>query len=262
MTVFAEPTWATALGASLVAGLATGAGALPAAFVGHAGPRAESAMMGFAAGVMLAASFFSLLLPALEQLGAVYPAGLAVGARAMGALVLGALVIGVLHRLAPHAHFLKGKEGLELAALRRVWLLVIAISLHNVPEGLAVGVGVATGEWGVALPVTVGIALQNAPEGLVVALALIREDHGRAAAIAIATATGLVEPIASVLGFLAMGLASGLLPYGLAFAAGAMIYVVSDEIIPESHRAGFSGAATWGTVGGFALMGLLDAAFA
>jgi ZIP family zinc transporter len=261
-------SWSAILGLALLPGLATALGALPALFVRRVSPSVESVLLGFGAGVMLAASFLSLLAPALEAVG---------GLRAVGALLVGAAAVSGLHRLVPHEHFAKGPEpGLTVPgaaarteaeraraeAVRRTWLFVAAITLHNVPEGLAVGVGLATGEAAVSLPIAVGIALQNVPEGLVVALSLLAAGSSRAASAGIGVASGLVEPVASGLGLAAVAVVSGVLPYALAAAAGAMIYVVSGEIIPESHRMDRSEPATWGTLIGFAAMTLLAVAFA
>lgn len=257
----AQPTWYVAFATSLAAGVATGVGALPILLVRTLTGRSEAALMGFSAGVMLAASFFSLLLPALTELSESH-SELAGAFRACGALVAGAAVLGVLNRFTPHEHFLKGPKGSDPRSLQRMWLFVVAITLHNVPEGLAVGVGVGSAQAGVGLPVAVGIALQNMPEGLVVAVSLLREGYSRRMALLVALATGLVEPVSSVLGFGAVSVAAGLLPYGLAFAAGAMIYVISDEIIPESHRGEAAEVATWGTIVGFVVMTVLDTALA
>lgn len=254
-----QPTWYVALAASLAAGVATGVGALPILFVRTLTARTDAALMGFSAGVMLAASFFSLLLPAITELSAAH-GDLPGAMRACGGLVVGAVVLSALNRFTPHEHFLKGPKGSDPRSLQRMWLFVVAITLHNVPEGLAVGVGVGSGEAGVGLPVAVGIALQNMPEGLVVAISLLREGYIRRTALLVALATGLVEPVSSVFGFAAVTVAAGLLPYGLAFAAGAMIYVISDEIIPESHRGDASEVATWGTIVGFVVMTVLDTA--
>lgn len=245
-----------ALGASLAAGLATGVGALPVLAIRELTDRSAGALLGLSAGVMLAAAVFGLLLPAL---GALAPDGAAAAAGGVvAALLAGAGLIEVLHRVMPHEHFDKGREGPATRRLAQVWLFVVAITLHNVPEGLAVGVGVGTGELSVGLPVTVGIALQNMPEGLVVAVSLVRAGYGRWKGLGIATLTGLVEPLVSLFGFAAVHLATVLLPYGLAFAAGAMLYVISHEIIPESHEPKRSEAATWGILLGFCGMLALD----
>jgi len=249
------PLLLVAFGASLGAGIATGVGALPVLAVRRLTDRSAGALMGLSAGVMLAAAFFGLLLPALEAFA---PVGAGWGAaRAVAGVLAGAGLIEVLHRVMPHEHFDKGREG-PSSHLARVWLFIVAITLHNVPEGLAVGVGVGTGERAVGLPVTLGIALQNMPEGLVVAVSLVRAGQSRLKGLAIATLTGLVEPLVSLFGFAAVQLATALLPYGLAFAAGAMLYVISHEIIPESHEPKRSEAATWGVMVGFCGMMALD----
>lgn len=143
----------------------------------------------------------------------------------------------------------------------RVWLFVLAITLHNLPEGLAVGVGFGEGNIARGTTLAVGIGLQNAPEGLAVALALLSAGYGRLRAFAVATLTGAVEPITGLAGAYAVSLSVLLLPGAMAFAAGAMIYVISHEIIPETHQRGSETLATLGLVVGVALMMLLDIAF-
>ena len=135
---------------------------------------------------------------------------------------------------------------------------MLAITLHNVPEGLAVGVGFGTGDLGPATALAIGIGLQNIPEGLAVAVALLTLGYSRGQAVAVATATGLVEPVGGLIGVVAVTLAEPLLPWGLAFAAGAMIFVISDEIIPETHRHNHQNQATGGLMVGFVLMMFLD----
>jgi ZIP family zinc transporter len=158
----------------------------------------------------------------------------------------------------PHEHFILGREGAMSTSLRRIWLFVIAIALHNFPEGLAVGVGFGAGDLGAANALAIGIGLQNLPEGLAVALALSGEDYPRGAALGAALATGLVEPVGGLLGVTAVTIAAPLLPWGLAFAAGAMIFVISSEIIPETHRKGSKMAGTFGLMIGFVVMMVLD----
>lgn len=245
-----------AFAASLGAGLATGVGALPVLAIRRLTERSAGTLMGLSAGVMLAAAIFGLLQPSLELLTE--------GGSRLGALwvvpgfLAGAALIELLHRVMPHEHFDKGREGPSTERLAQVWLFIVAITLHNLPEGLAVGVGVGTGELSIGLPVTIGIALQNMPEGLVVAVSLVRAGHRPSTGLGIATLTGLVEPLVSLLGFAAVHLAAALLPHGLSFAAGAMLYVISHEIIPESHEPERSEAATWGIIIGFCGMMLLD----
>jgi ZIP family zinc transporter len=247
--------------ASLLAGLGAGLGALPVLFFVRALPASANAfMLGSGAGVMLAASSFSLIAPGLEAAGARGHAAPASAAMVAAGILLGAVALAAAHRWLPHEHFVKGPEGAHPERLRRIWLFVLAITLHNFPEGLAVGVGFGGGDVSNGIPLTAGIALQNLPEGLAVALALLEVGYGRFAAFGLAFATGLVEPVGGVLGVTAVTLSHALLPWAMAFAAGAMLFVVSGEIIPESHRLGHDLSATVGVVIGFVLMTVLDAA--
>jgi ZIP family zinc transporter len=237
---------------------ATALGALPALFLRHLSNRTEDTMLGLAAGMMLAASSFSLLLP-----------GLAAGEQITGNSLLGALAVvlglglGVLLMLGlddfmPHEHAHLGAHGAATERVGRVWLFVFAIILHNLPEGMAIGVSFARGDLGVGLPLTTAIALQDIPEGLAVAMALKAAGLSPLRAVGVAAASGLMEPMGALLG---IGLASGLAlayPIGLGLAAGAMIFVVSHEVIPETHRNGHQTPATIGLMAGFAVMMLLD----
>jgi ZIP family zinc transporter len=200
---------------------------------------------------MLAASVFSLILPAIELSG--------IWITLIG-VALGAGFLDLLDRFTPHLHFMIGPEG-PSSSLRRIWLFIIAITLHNFPEGLAVGVSFGSGNLSAAVALAIGIGLQNMPEGLAVALPLIREGYSRGRALGYATLTGLVEPLGGIIGASIVSLARGIMPLGLAFAAGAMIFVISDEIIPETHRRGHERLATFGLVIGFLLMMLLDNLF-
>jgi zinc transporter, ZIP family len=259
--VLASPILA-ALVASLLAGAgATAVGALPALVLPSISERTRAILGGLSGGIMLAATFFSLLGPGLEAATARWDrwGGLLV---ATAGLVAGAALVATLHRYSPHEHFIKGPEGADRTRLSRAWLFVIAITLHNFPEGLAVGVGAASGELDIALPITLGIGLQNVPEGLVVALSLLREGYARDRAVLVGCATGLVEPIGALIGAAALALSAALLPAALCFAAGAMLFVISDEVIPESHQGPHAGVATWGLIAGFVLMMVLDVAFA
>ena len=205
-------------------------------------------MLGFAAGVMLAASSFSLLVPAID-LGGVWITSVA--------LALGAATIHIIDRFAPHEHFISGSEG-PSSKLSRLWLFIIAVTIHNFPEGMAVGVGFGGGDIANGISLAIGIGLQNIPEGLVVALALVALKYKLIKAFLIALATGLVEPIGGLLGAGVVSVFEPILPWGLAFAAGAMLFVISDEIIPESHRKGFAKQATFGLMIGFVIMLFLD----
>jgi len=249
-----------AIAASFVAGgLATGLGGAAALLVPSLTEKRRAALTGFSAGVMLGAAFLALLLPAIDiqvARGADY-GGLVLP---LAGLFAGALAIALLDRYSPHEHFLGGREGPASPTLARTWLFVIAIALHNLPEGLAVGVGVASGDAALADGVTISIALQNAPEGLIVAVALLAEGYSRMRALAYAALSGLVEPVGAAVGFAAASAADSALPFALAFAGGAMIYVVSGEVIPESHRGRGAKAATWGTVVGCGVALALDRA--
>ena len=243
---------------SLAAGSMTAVGAVPVLF-GRLPSRAMRDMsLGFAAGVMLAASFFSLIIPALEAAEPRFESEAAPAAIVCIGILMGMAAVALMNERLPHEHFGGGREGPEAASLRRVWLFVIAITIHNFPEGLAVGVGFgADGVMG-GMPLALGIGLQNAPEGLAVAVALLGEGYARGRAWLIASLTGLVEPIGGLLGAGIVSLAEPLLPWGLAFAAGAMLYVISHEIIPETHRSGHQNRATLGLSIGLVLMLFLD----
>lgn len=245
-----ETVWLGAI-ASLVAGLATGAGAIPVLFTRRISDRFLDVMLGFAAGVMLAATAFSLLVPAISY-GGLWVAILG--------FVMGALTLHLIDRFVPHLHPVAGPEG-PASRLARVWLLVIAITIHNFPEGLAVGVSFGSGDVATGIAVATAIGLQNMPEGLAVALPLLRERYSRGKSLWYATLTGLVEPIGGLLGVSIVSISRPILPWGLAFAGGAMLFVVSDEMIPESHRTGFAREATFGLIGGFVIMMLLDSLF-
>lgn len=238
--------------ASLAAGLSTGLGALPVLLLKKVSDKVLDVMLGFAAGVMLAASSFSLLIPAIE-LSNVWTVTLGFS--------MGALMIHIIDRYTPHAHIWAGREGPESPKLSGLMLMVIAIAIHNFPEGLAVGVSFGGGDTARGLLVALAIGLQNMPEGLAVAFPLYREGYTRTKSLWIATLTGLVEPVGGLLGVALVSLAEPILPWGLAFAAGAMVFVVSDEMIPESHRKGFEREATFGLIVGFLVMMVLDTYF-
>jgi len=246
---------ATGLLASLLAGLATGVGSLPAIFFKNVPDRVLNTLLGGAAGVMLAATSFSLIIPGIEHGNLLWP-GYGVYAVASGVL-FGALFLDLVDRVLPHEHFTLGHEG-PSSRMKRIWLFIIAITIHNFPEGLAVGVGFGGGDIAKGTSLAIGIGLQNMPEGLAVALPLLGLGYSRLKAISIATLTGLVEPIGGALGIGAVTFFHPILPLGMAFAAGAMLFVISDEIIPETHAKGRSRLATFGIVIGFVIMMSLD----
>ncbi|MCX8086841.1 MAG: ZIP family metal transporter [Rhodocyclaceae bacterium] len=240
--------------------LATATGALPALFLRRLPQRLEDSLLGFAAGMMLAASAFSLLLPGLAAAEALVASkGLAAAIVVLGLALGVALMLG-LDAFTPHEHDKSGPCGPAHERISRVWLFVFAIALHNLPEGMAIGVSFSRGDLAVGLPLTTAIALQDIPEGLAVALALRAAGFAAPFAVGVAAVSGLFEPAGALLG---VGLASGLAlayPVGLGLAAGAMIFVVSHEMIPETHRNGHQTPATLGLMSGFALMMVLDTA--
>ncbi|WP_093120708.1 ZIP family metal transporter [Salinihabitans flavidus] len=243
---------------SLVAGLMTAVGAMPVLF-GKTPSRAMRDMsLGFAAGVMLSASFFSLILPAIEAASDKYGEGAVPASIAVIGILAGMAIVAWLNEVLPHEHFTTGREGPDSAALRPIWLFIIAITIHNFPEGLAVGVGFGAHGLSGGMPLAIGIGLQNLPEGLAVAVALLGEGYSRFRAWGIAALTGLVEPIGGAIGAAVITFSEPFLPWGLAFAAGAMLYVISHEIIPETHRRGHQNKATFGFAIGLVVMLFLD----
>jgi ZIP family zinc transporter len=254
--------WYGTLG-SLLAGLGTGVGAFGIVLMRRRpSPRTEDAMLSAAAGVMLAATFFSLLLPALDRADVLIGHRLGAVGMVAGGLLLGALGLYLVHRYVPHEHFLLGKEGPDSKRLERIWLFVIAITLHNFPEGMAVGVGFGGGDVGNGVSLAIGIGLQNVPEGFAVAISLLSIGYAPRTAFWVAMLTGLVEPVGGAIGAAAVSLAEPLMPAILGVAAGAMLFVISDEIIPETHRRGYETVATFSLLGGFAVMMVLDTVFA
>jgi len=241
----------------LLAGLATGIGALGVYAVRRLSAAANDVLLSTAAGIMLAAAFFSLLAPGIE-------AALANGSGRAGAAALvsagvlaGAGVLALVHRLVPHEHFTVGREGPEALHVRRMWLFVLAITLHNLPEGMAVGVGFGAGDVTSGIPLAIGIGLQNVPEGLAVATSLASIGYAPARAFALSLATGLLEAVGALFGAVAAAVAGALLPAALAFAAGAMLFVITSEIIPETARDENKSATTFSLLAGFlAMMGL------
>jgi len=223
-------------------------------------------MLGFAAGVMIAASFWSLLAPAIELSEAM---GLIPWLPAVIGFLLGGVFLSGVDHLLPHLHL--GANMSEAEGIHTTWkrsiLLVLAITLHNIPEGLAVGVGFGAVAAGIpsaslsgAVALAIGIGLQNFPEGAAVSIPLRREGLSRWKSFVYGQASGLVEPIAGLLGAALVLAMRPILPYALAFAAGAMIYVVAEEVLPEASRGSNGHLATMGTMAGFALMMLLDVA--
>jgi len=227
--------------------------------------RALDSALGFAAGVMLAAAFTSLILPGIEQYSGGDPIPTLVG------VVLGVIFLDQADGLVPHAHYLlTGNRRTDRAAssaelplntdrLEPVVLFILAITLHNMPEGLAVGVGFGSGNVETAIPLMIAIGIQNIPEGLAVSVAAINAGLDRRSYAAFAgVRAGVVEIPLAVTGALAVRLVEPLLPYAMGFAAGAMLFVISDEIIPETHSGGHERIATLGVMAGVVVMLYLD----
>ncbi len=257
-----------ALCATLFTWFLTAMGAAVVVFARNPSQKFMDASLGMAAGVMTAASFWSLLAPSIEmaeQRGY----GPYKWVPPLVGFLLGAAMLRVIDKILPHLHpDLKVAEGVK-TSWQRSTLLVLAITIHNIPEGLAVGVafGAAASmlpgeaqvaQIGAAVALAIGIGLQNFPEGSAVSLPLRRDGMSRARAFWYGQLSGVVEPVAGVLGALAVMAMASILPYALAFAAGAMIFVVVEELVPESQRNGNVDLATLGAVVGFAIMMTLD----
>jgi ZIP family zinc transporter len=245
----------------------TAAGAALVFFFKTVSQKVMDAMMGFAAGVMIAASFWSLLAPAIEMSEQV--SDLPKWAPALIGFLAGGIFLSLVDKVLPHLHpslAIEQAEGIT-TSWRRSVLLVLAITLHNIPEGLAVGVafgavayGLPSATLGAAVALAIGIGLQNFPEGTAVSVPLRREGMSRGKAFWYGQLSGVVEPVFGVIGALAVMSAQSFLPYALAFAAGAMLFVVIEELIPESQRAGNTDLATMATLAGFSVMMVLDVA--
>lgn len=254
-----SPLFMALLGAGVTA-FATSIGAIPALMAQKTSQRTQDTLMGFSAGVMLAATSFSLINPAL-RLGAEQFSKLNAALMVGLCVLLGAAFLHLCNRYIPHEHFETGREGgPSQIELKRIWLFVFAIALHNFPEGLAVGSGTGSQSLELALPILVGIGLQDIPEGFVVAMALITARYSAKQALWVAVVTGIIEAIAALIGFAATVQMQSLLPWALSFAGGSMLYVISDEMIPESHKKEHASHATVGLMIGFVMMMVLDTA--
>ena len=247
-----------ALHGGLMAAGATCLGSLPILFSQEYSKKTYDTLLGFGAGVMLAACFFSLIMPAIHISKEIGLSPFYASATAGVGIILGASFMLLIDRLLPHEHFIKGREGPAIGSFNRIWLFVIAITLHNFPEGLAIGLAFSGDDLVSAKALTTGISIQDIPEGMVVALALRGIGYGRITSVLVSVLSGLVEPAAAVIGAVVIGNHPQLMPVGLSLAAGAMLFVISNEIIPESHRDGKGIYPTAGLILGFVLMMILD----
>lgn len=213
--------------------------------------RFSDIMLAFAAGVMLAAAVFGLILPSLEY-GGKFRLIITIAG-----IFAGALVLNLIDKLVPHLHKLAGTDVEKHrgnANVDKVLLFVTAIAIHNLPEGIAAGVGFGSGNEAEALLIAGGIALQNIPEGMVIIAPMLAAGISPGRTFACALATGIIEVAGTLLGYLAVSVATAILPFALAFAGGTMIYVISDEMIPETHAHGSERGATYALLVGFCLM--------
>jgi ZIP family zinc transporter len=268
-----SPIWMAVIATTFTWGV-TALGAATVFFTRTINQKVLDAMLGFAAGVMIAASFWSLLAPAIEMSDEAYLAGTSgvpAWVPAAVGFMLGALFLFAIDKILPHLHV--GFRTEEAEGIKTTWhrsvLLVLAITLHNFPEGLAVGVafGALANEAVITdsmllgpIALAIGIGLQNFPEGLAVSMPLRREGFSRLKSFWYGQLSAVVEPIAGVIGVVAVLVMKPLLPYALSFAAGAMIFVCVEELIPESHRKGNTDLATMGAMVGFTVMMVLDVA--
>ena len=239
----------TALGV----GAATVIGALMGFIFKNISHRFSDIVLSFAAGVMLCAAVMGLVMPSLEYGGSVVVTVIGV--------FCGALVLNLLDKLVPHLHRMAGSDIEEHneanEKLNKVLLFVMAIALHNLPEGIAAGVGFGTGNTAEAITIAAGIALQNIPEGMVIIAPMLASGMSKKRTFAIASVTGIVEVVGTFIGYFAVSVSNAVLPFALALAGGTMLYVISDEMIPETHHEGGSGT-TYALLAGFALMLIMD----
>ncbi|WP_338763954.1 ZIP family metal transporter [Massilia sp. METH4] len=244
------------------AALATALGTLPVLLSQNFSQRTYDGFLGFGAGVMLAATAFSLVIPSIAAARGQGAGSFEASAIAGGGILLGMGLVLLLDRLVRHQNLLEGVDTARSDSLKRAWLFVAAVAIHNLPEGLAIGVAYAGVDITKAHSLATGISIQDVPEGLVVALALRTVGYGRLFSCALGVASGLIEPVAAVGGAVLIEYARWMLPWGLALAAGAMLFVIAHDVIPEAHRNGHGRSASCSVVAGFILMMVLDTALA
>ena len=246
----------------LLTALGVGAATLFGAIVGFAfkniSHRFSDIILSFAAGVMLAAAVLGLIIPSVER-------GLHLGTpvallMTVAGIFAGAVCLSLIDKLVPHLHGLAGvePESHPGEGLNKVMLFVLAIAIHNLPEGIAAGVGIGSGDLTGGLVIAAGIALQNIPEGMVIIAPMLAAGVSKKRTLLIAALTGLVEVVGTLIGYLAVSVSEAILPFALAFAGGTMLYVISDEMIPETHAHGAQRGATYSLLAGFALMLCMD----
>ena len=234
-----------------VVGLATVAGSLLSFWGKTISQKANDILLSFAAGVMLGATFFSLLMPALGETGdGVW--------FCLAGLAAGVVLVRALNRFVPQMHSILKTENKQSPELDRVMLFLIAIAIHNLPEGMAVGVSFGSGETSNAVSIAIGIALQNIPEGMITILPLLLAGVSRKRAFVVALLTGLTEVIGTLIGYAAVTVAAAVMPFLLALAGGAMLYVICHDMIPDTHGNGHADAAMYSLIGGLMVMLLIQ----
>ena len=247
---------------SLFAGLATVLGTIPLLFISSISKKTEILSIGFSSGVMLAASFFSLLVPGFEYASNYFEWKLWSIFIVVFGFILGVCFIWWVDQWLtdnPIELFDRNKtENKANSLVKSLWLFIIAIAIHNFPEGMAVGVALGQGDLQFGLPLAIGIGLQNIPEGLIVAISVLALGYSRSKAFMIALFSGLVEPIGGLIGVLLVQLSNYLLPIGLGFAAGVMIFVIIHKMIPELQVKGYHNQSTMGCMIGMIIMMILD----
>lgn len=255
------PSMLGALQGGAMAALATAVGTMPVLLAQNLSQKVCNGFLGLGAGVMLAATSFSLVIPSIAASRAAGAGVWEASAVTGSAVLIGMALVMGLDRLAG-AEIQVQESAIDSKTIKRAWLFVAAIAIHNLPEGLAIGVAYAGVEPAKAYGLATGIAFQDIPEGLVVAMALRAVGYGRVFSAALGVASGIIEPIAAVAGAALLEVSAGLLPWGLACAGGAMLYVICHHIIPESHKDGLNEFASGSLVTGFVVMMILDTALA
>ena len=248
-----DNVFANGLGAATIAGLVTGVGGFMIFLKKKYSQSDINFMLNIAAGVMLAAAFFSLLCPAMEQVMGLYDCIHEAALWYVGALFVGVALVWVLNEVLPHEHNNMGHHGIGFS-LKTAWLFIIAITLHKIPEGLAVGV--AYGAENIVSPrsLVLGIALHNIPEGLTIAISLVAAKCSKMKAALSAAAIGLVQPLGAALGLVTMGISPVIVPFGMAMAGGTLLFVIVNEILPETYGMKKTERAAFALFMGFIVM--------
>lgn len=241
---------------ALAVGSSTILGAIIGSFLKKLSHKQNDRMLGFAAGIMLAAAILGLIIPSIESGGR---NGIWI---TVAGILLGALFVNLADKFTPHLHNLVGIDIEEHSgnkeSINRVLLFIMAIAIHNLPEGIAAGVGFGSDNISSAITVAIGISLQNIPEGMIVIHPLMQFGVSKKKALLVAGSTGIIEIIGTMIGYFAVSLATAILPFALAFAGGTMLYVISDEMIPETHSHGHEREATYSLLVGFIFMLVVD----